>query len=345
MTCTPARATAPEDARSLAGPVAAARRGVVVAGRYERDAALGRGRVGVLRGAPAGRCWPTRSRARGAARRRSRTTTRCCATARSPRASSPTSCCASATCRRPSRCAGGWRACATSRRRRSTQEGRWQDPDAALCRRFALEPAAALAAAGAGPRPRADPDWLASWRSADERAAEALLGVLGAGGLSEPAVAAELGVLLPEQATLFVASSMPVRDIESFWPVRADPPRVLCNRGANGIDGTVSSAFGAAAAGPGPDGAADRRRRARARHRRPARRAAPGARSDDRADRQRRRRASSTSCRSPRPGRTSTLATSPPPPALISRTPRGCTASSTRPSATCSPSARRSSAL
>ncbi len=75
--------------------------------------------------------------------------------------------------------------------------------------------------------------------------------MLGASGLSEPAVAAELGVLLPERATLWVASSMPVRDIESFWPVRPDPPRVLCNRGANGIDGTVSSAFGAAAAAPG----------------------------------------------------------------------------------------------
>jgi 2-succinyl-5-enolpyruvyl-6-hydroxy-3-cyclohexene-1-carboxylate synthase len=76
--------------------------------------------------------------------------------------------------------------------------------------------------------------------------------VLAASGCSEPAVAAELGVLLPEQATLFVASSMPVRDIETFWPVRPDPPRVLCNRGANGIDGTVSSAFGAAAARSGP---------------------------------------------------------------------------------------------
>ncbi len=49
-----------------------------------------------------------------------------------------------------------------------------------------------------------------------------------------------------------MASSMPVRDIESFWPVRERPPRVLCNRGANGIDGTVSSAFGAAAADEGP---------------------------------------------------------------------------------------------
>jgi 2-succinyl-5-enolpyruvyl-6-hydroxy-3-cyclohexene-1-carboxylate synthase len=52
---------------------------------------------------------------------------------------------------------------------------------------------------------------------------------------------------LPADATLFVASSMPVRDIETFWPVRAEPPRALCNRGANGIDGIVSSAFGVAA--------------------------------------------------------------------------------------------------
>ena len=136
-------------------------------------------------------------------------------------------------------------------------EGAWQDPASVLSDSLALEPAAALAwlsACLAGedpPRTATDEDWLASWRSADGRAAEAITGAL-AGELSEPAVAAELGVLLPARATLFVASSMPVRDIETFWPVRADPPRVLCNRGANGIDGTVSSAFGAAADAPGP---------------------------------------------------------------------------------------------
>jgi len=70
--------------------------------------------------------------------------------------------------------------------------------------------------------------------------------------LSEPLVARELGTWLPPEATLFVASSMPVRDVEEFVPVRDDPPRALANRGANGIDGTVSSAFGAAAAGAGP---------------------------------------------------------------------------------------------
>jgi len=152
-------------------------------------------------------------------------------------------------------------------------EGAWQDPAAVLSDSLALEPTAALVEltslmspptetsttgtrpmpSETGPRPSpADPDWLAGWRAADERAAEAILGVLGSADLSEPGIAIELGVLLGETATLFVASSMPVREIETFWPVRGDPPRVLCNRGANGIDGIVSSAFGAAADGNGP---------------------------------------------------------------------------------------------
>ncbi len=130
-------------------------------------------------------------------------------------------------------------------------ESAWQDPASVLSDSLTLEPAAALTRLASSP-PAAETDWLAGWRAADEQAAEAMLGALADEGISEPAVAAELGMLLPEEATLFVASSMPVREIETFWPVREYPPRVLCNRGANGIDGTVSSAFGAAAAGEGP---------------------------------------------------------------------------------------------
>ena len=130
-------------------------------------------------------------------------------------------------------------------------EGAWQDPAAVLSDSLAIDPTAAISALQGAPAPTEE-NWLEGWRQLDELAAAALHGILGDGELSEPAVAAELGVLLPEDATLFVASSMPVRDIETFWPAREDPPRVLCNRGANGIDGTVSSAFGAAAAHDGP---------------------------------------------------------------------------------------------
>jgi 2-succinyl-5-enolpyruvyl-6-hydroxy-3-cyclohexene-1-carboxylate synthase len=129
-------------------------------------------------------------------------------------------------------------------------EGAWQDPAGVLAYSLPLDPPRALISLEErrellGP---AEPDWLAEWRSADERAAESILGVLAGEELSEPLVARELGVLLPPEATLFVASSMPVRDVEAFWPARADGPRVLCNRGANGIDGTVSSALGVSCA-------------------------------------------------------------------------------------------------
>jgi 2-succinyl-5-enolpyruvyl-6-hydroxy-3-cyclohexene-1-carboxylate synthase len=57
---------------------------------------------------------------------------------------------------------------------------------------------------------------------------------------------------LPASATLVVSSSMPIRDLESFGAPRPDPPRILANRGANGIDGVVSTAIGVALTAPGP---------------------------------------------------------------------------------------------
>ena len=66
------------------------------------------------------------------------------------------------------------------------------------------------------------------------------------------AVAAELGVLLPAEATLFVASSMPVRDIETFWPVRDGPAAGALQPRRQRHRRHRLGAFGAAAACRGP---------------------------------------------------------------------------------------------
>jgi 2-succinyl-5-enolpyruvyl-6-hydroxy-3-cyclohexene-1-carboxylate synthase len=124
-------------------------------------------------------------------------------------------------------------------------EAAWQDPAGRVGTIVTTDPRVLTPE-----KPRKDRAWLDGWRRADRAAAGAIAQTLGE--LSEPRVAAELGVRLPAGATLVVASSMPVRDVETFFPARDAPPRALSNRGANGIDGTVSTAFGVAAAGDGP---------------------------------------------------------------------------------------------
>jgi 2-succinyl-5-enolpyruvyl-6-hydroxy-3-cyclohexene-1-carboxylate synthase len=52
--------------------------------------------------------------------------------------------------------------------------------------------------------------------------------------------------MVPEGATLFVGNSMPIRDLDSFFLNNNKEIKVMANRGANGIDGTVSTALGAA---------------------------------------------------------------------------------------------------
>lgn len=62
----------------------------------------------------------------------------------------------------------------------------------------------------------------------------------------EPKVSWLLGRNLPAETTLFIANSMPARDVDYVWPPGDLAVRPLCNRGANGIDGTLSTALGVA---------------------------------------------------------------------------------------------------
>jgi 2-succinyl-5-enolpyruvyl-6-hydroxy-3-cyclohexene-1-carboxylate synthase len=126
--------------------------------------------------------------------------------------------------------------------------GGWFDPDHDAGMVAAADPAwVCLELAAQLEGAAVDPSWLSRWRQLDRQAAEVIEASLGE-QLSEPAIARDTAAALPDDASLVVSSSMPVRDLEWYAAPR-DGLRVLSNRGANGIDGVVSTAVGVALAG------------------------------------------------------------------------------------------------
>jgi 2-succinyl-5-enolpyruvyl-6-hydroxy-3-cyclohexene-1-carboxylate synthase len=138
--------------------------------------------------------------------------------------------------------------------------GSWPDPDRSVGRLVRCDPtllcralaAAASTSSGTGTGPVPVGDWSKEWEEAEARARRVIDRELAGGApWTEPALAHRLVGALPDGSRLMVSSSMPVRDVEAFGALRDDPPAVYANRGANGIDGVVSTAAGVAlAAGP-----------------------------------------------------------------------------------------------
>jgi 2-succinyl-5-enolpyruvyl-6-hydroxy-3-cyclohexene-1-carboxylate synthase len=98
------------------------------------------------------------------------------------------------------------------------------------------------------PHGKSGRSWARRWQSL-ERIAESGLrrGVRDeVDAMFEGGICARLPGLLPKGTTVMFANSMPVRDAEYFWPANARGHLVHCNRGANGIDGTLSTALGLA---------------------------------------------------------------------------------------------------
>jgi 2-succinyl-5-enolpyruvyl-6-hydroxy-3-cyclohexene-1-carboxylate synthase len=121
-----------------------------------------------------------------------------------------------------------------------------QNPDALHCRSTPIR--ASLESLSAVIRPgRKAPGWLEAWQECERRIGRHRGRELAAApGMFEGRVSALLPSLLPKSTPLFVANSMPVRDLEYFCPASDRGLVVHCNRGANGIDGTLSTALGVA---------------------------------------------------------------------------------------------------
>jgi 2-succinyl-5-enolpyruvyl-6-hydroxy-3-cyclohexene-1-carboxylate synthase len=90
-------------------------------------------------------------------------------------------------------------------------------------------------------------EWADRWRKLNGISKQRLAIRGKSDSLSEGQIFLELAEILPQHANLFVGSGMPVRDLDSFFFCSDRRVRLFANRGANGIDGVVSTALGVSA--------------------------------------------------------------------------------------------------
>jgi 2-succinyl-5-enolpyruvyl-6-hydroxy-3-cyclohexene-1-carboxylate synthase len=130
--------------------------------------------------------------------------------------------------------------------------GGWNEPTgraAALLRADSTELAAGWAAR-LGDEERPAPS---RWLEAEAAARDVLAGELeGLEEITEPGLHFALGQAHADGDLVYTASSMPIRDQEAFLPPTETDVLFVCNRGANGIDGLISSGIGAARASGRP---------------------------------------------------------------------------------------------
>ncbi|HEV7662211.1 MAG TPA: 2-succinyl-5-enolpyruvyl-6-hydroxy-3-cyclohexene-1-carboxylic-acid synthase [Chloroflexota bacterium] len=131
--------------------------------------------------------------------------------------------------------------------------GGWREPSGLASAVLHVDPRLLCTALATVVPARGPGEWHATWRRINAVARQAIERHLNSEtDLSEPKVIAELQPLLPANAVVYAGNSMPVRDLDTFLRTDAAPIRCLSNRGANGIDGVISSALGASAAGARP---------------------------------------------------------------------------------------------
>ncbi|MDP4106344.1 MAG: 2-succinyl-5-enolpyruvyl-6-hydroxy-3-cyclohexene-1-carboxylic-acid synthase [Bacillota bacterium] len=94
--------------------------------------------------------------------------------------------------------------------------------------------------------------YLHKWQALNRLTKENLTAIRDTAELSESRLFYQMAEILPENANLFVGNSMPIRDLDSFFHNNRKSIRILANRGANGIDGTISTALGAASVSQQP---------------------------------------------------------------------------------------------
>ena len=128
-------------------------------------------------------------------------------------------------------------------------DGGWNDPFHASSEVLHVDPVLLCAGLASAVNGQGTSEaWISRWRQVGEATREAMMReVSGVQEMFEGKLFTELADLLPDRTILFVGNSMPVRDLDTFFPATEKHIRLLGNRGASGIDGVLSTALGAAA--------------------------------------------------------------------------------------------------
>ncbi|KAB7705832.1 2-succinyl-5-enolpyruvyl-6-hydroxy-3-cyclohexene-1-carboxylic-acid synthase [Bacillus aerolatus] len=126
--------------------------------------------------------------------------------------------------------------------------GGWRDPIGVATHMFAADESTFCCALSSFLNERRETSsWLKNWLQVNETAKMKMKSVDDYEELDEGKLFYEVLKRLPDRSALFVGNSMPIRDLDSFFFTNNRHIRLFANRGANGIDGLVSSALGAAA--------------------------------------------------------------------------------------------------
>lgn len=128
--------------------------------------------------------------------------------------------------------------------------GQWKDHGVTATTYVEADPADTLIRLAKQMKMSASPEWVASWRAVEMAAIEALQAE--AGIPHEGEVLSIVSSTVIPGGSLFVSSSMPIRDLDVFGHPRSERIHVYGNRGASGIDGIISTAFGVASQCDGP---------------------------------------------------------------------------------------------
>jgi 2-succinyl-5-enolpyruvyl-6-hydroxy-3-cyclohexene-1-carboxylate synthase len=131
-------------------------------------------------------------------------------------------------------------------------DGEWLDPSRSIADILRADPSIFAEQLVKALDTRTETSWSSSWMRAENSARRVIDEILDEiPEPTEPRIARDLADAMAPEGTIVVASSMPVRDLDSFMRVQPGL-RIIANRGASGIDGFPSTAIGVALAGSRP---------------------------------------------------------------------------------------------